>query len=312
MGQAQGKTACASFLIRVLGQNFEDFELVIVDDASTDDSVERCRRYADTRIRTLVNGTNRGVCFARNRGIDAALGPWVVFLDSDDELVPGALSRMHGLAQEAPGSIHALWFRSQLDTGVVIPAQMPAKTEWGYLEYIEFLEETAHQSRDMIRCVRRECFSRVRYPDSRMLETKFHLDFAREFRSRVFPDVLRLYHLDARDRLALKARRLDRLGRAALNPSQDDLNFVRDSAEGFEALLGQHGAALSRLAPTMFNDYLRRAAVTSIVAGRRAAARTHARLLLKMKPTSLKSWTILFASLAMADSETASSAGARA
>lgn len=69
----------------VLGQTMSDFELLLVDDGSTDESAEICERYAarDPRVR-LFRQSNAGVSVARNRGLDHARGAYVVFVDADD------------------------------------------------------------------------------------------------------------------------------------------------------------------------------------------------------------------------------------
>lgn len=67
----------------VLAQTWLDFELIIVDDGSTDDSLEHCRRFDDHRIR-IVQQENRGLAGARNSGIRHARGRYIAFLDSDD------------------------------------------------------------------------------------------------------------------------------------------------------------------------------------------------------------------------------------
>jgi glycosyltransferase involved in cell wall biosynthesis len=67
----------------VLGQSFEDIELVIVDDGSQDGSMAICRGFNDPRIR-IVTQRNRGLAAARNTGIAAARGTFIGFLDSDD------------------------------------------------------------------------------------------------------------------------------------------------------------------------------------------------------------------------------------
>lgn len=74
----------------VLGQSYEDFELVVVDDGSADDTVDRLRIYRD-RIRLLRQG-NRGVSAARNHGLEASSGELVAFLDSDDFWLPEKLA----------------------------------------------------------------------------------------------------------------------------------------------------------------------------------------------------------------------------
>lgn len=76
----------------VLAQTFTDFELLVVDDASTDDGPERVRRYTDPRIRIIANPTNLGRAGAANRGWSAAQGTYVAVLDADDMMMPDRLS----------------------------------------------------------------------------------------------------------------------------------------------------------------------------------------------------------------------------
>lgn len=69
----------------VLAQTFSDFELILVDDGSKDASLDICREYAqkDSRI-VVIHQDNSGVSTARNKGLAAATGAWVTFIDSDD------------------------------------------------------------------------------------------------------------------------------------------------------------------------------------------------------------------------------------
>ena len=85
----------ASFVCRavdsVLAQTFADFELIIVDDGSTDATKLALEPYKDRII--YIRQNNSGVSAARNRGIDAATGEWLAFLDSDDEWHTDYLAR---------------------------------------------------------------------------------------------------------------------------------------------------------------------------------------------------------------------------
>ncbi len=71
----------------ILSQTFTEFELLLIDDGSTDKSGEICDEYAikDSRIR-VFHKENGGVSSARNLGLDNALGEWVTFMDSDDDI----------------------------------------------------------------------------------------------------------------------------------------------------------------------------------------------------------------------------------
>lgn len=83
----------------VLSQGLRNIELVCIDDASTDGSLQRLKRLAgdDSRMRVLSNETNEGAGAARNRGLAAARGAFVQFTDADDFLVPGALESLHAM-----------------------------------------------------------------------------------------------------------------------------------------------------------------------------------------------------------------------
>src|SRR5260370_450841 len=94
-----------------LTQRHVDFEVVVVDDGSTDDTASAVRRHSDPRLRLVAHAINRGVCAARNTGVSHGRGEWIVFLDSDDELLPDALAVIGRGALNAPEHIHRLAFR---------------------------------------------------------------------------------------------------------------------------------------------------------------------------------------------------------
>ena len=85
----------------VLAQDCADFEVVVVDDGSRDEGPQIVAQCADARVR-LLRQANAGVAVARNRGIDAAQGQWVCFLDADDWLHPTYLSTLIDAQQRCP------------------------------------------------------------------------------------------------------------------------------------------------------------------------------------------------------------------
>lgn len=85
----------------VLNQTFQDFEIVIVDDGSTDGSVSEVEKFSDSRIR-LIFQKNAGVAAARNRGIEEVKGDLIAFLDADDEWKPEYLATQYYLSQKYP------------------------------------------------------------------------------------------------------------------------------------------------------------------------------------------------------------------
>lgn len=87
----------------VLAQRDTDFDIVIVDDGSTDDSATKVRALADPRIR-LISQPNAGVSHARNTAVAAATGQWCVFLDADDLQHPQFLRVLRCLMAQHPQS----------------------------------------------------------------------------------------------------------------------------------------------------------------------------------------------------------------
>jgi glycosyltransferase involved in cell wall biosynthesis len=87
----------------VLAQSLGEWELIVVDDGSADDSLAVARSFDDPRIRVLELGSNRGGNAARNAGIREAKAPLIAFLDSDDEHLPGKLEWVVGEFARRPG-----------------------------------------------------------------------------------------------------------------------------------------------------------------------------------------------------------------
>lgn len=95
----------ANCIEKLLAQDYTDFEIILVNDGSTDGSRENCERYVQKypdRI-SLYNTENGGPGAARNCGIEHAAGDYIVFVDSDDELVKGALAEIDEKIEKISG-----------------------------------------------------------------------------------------------------------------------------------------------------------------------------------------------------------------
>lgn len=102
----------------VLAQTFSDYELILVDDGSTDESGSICDELAttDPRIR-VIHRRNGGLSAARNTGIEASRGDFITFLDSDDALHPDYLSTLFNMRRTTGADICCVGYRKFHSTG---------------------------------------------------------------------------------------------------------------------------------------------------------------------------------------------------
>lgn len=84
----------------VLDQSYQNWELIIVDDCSTDGTVAIIKSFQDHRIRLFLNEKNSGAAISRNKALREAQGRWIAFLDSDDLWLPEKLERQVAFMEE--------------------------------------------------------------------------------------------------------------------------------------------------------------------------------------------------------------------
>jgi glycosyltransferase involved in cell wall biosynthesis len=108
----------------VLGQRGVDLEVIVVDEASTDDTPAMLAALGDTRVRVVRHDVARGVSAARNRGIAEVRGEWVAFIDDDDLWAPDKLARQLQAAHDA-GSDWAYTGSVNISDGVQIVSGRP-------------------------------------------------------------------------------------------------------------------------------------------------------------------------------------------
>ncbi|MHA1539441.1 MAG: glycosyltransferase family 2 protein [Alphaproteobacteria bacterium] len=106
----------------VLAQSFEDWELLICDDASTDKSVSIIQEYTkkDSRIHLLHNKNTKGQAGGRNTAIDAAQGRFIAFLDSDDIWYVDKLKKQLKFIKSKKAAMSYTWYDQMSETGKVI------------------------------------------------------------------------------------------------------------------------------------------------------------------------------------------------
>ncbi|QBM76675.1 glycosyltransferase family 2 protein [Sphingomonas sp. AAP5] len=122
-------------IVSLQAQTFADFELIIVDDCSTDDTVAVARSFADPRIRVIEAPSNRRVVLTRNAAFVEARGRYIAALDHDDLCHPTRLARQVAYLDSHPeivlvGSAANVLFEGAILPSALAPLSTPALIEW--------------------------------------------------------------------------------------------------------------------------------------------------------------------------------------
>jgi glycosyltransferase involved in cell wall biosynthesis len=119
----------------VLAQDFDDFELVVVDDGSKDGTADAVGAIADPRVH-YVRQENAGLGAARNTGVDHASGRYVVFLDDDDLALPGWLAGLHAVAVDEDCTVVCCGEELAADDGRLLATNLPAPMGSPYADVV--------------------------------------------------------------------------------------------------------------------------------------------------------------------------------
>ena len=111
----------------VLEQTYPWFELIIVDDGSTDNTKELVESFGDNRIRYYYAGLNQGAAAARNYGLEKARYDYIAFQDSDDIWHPDKLEKQMQVMQAATGEVGVVYHKILYDLGERRYAILPAE-----------------------------------------------------------------------------------------------------------------------------------------------------------------------------------------
>lgn len=182
----------------IFAQDFDDYEVVVVDDCSEDNSLKIVESYSDPRLRVVRHKENRGVCAARNTGTSTAVGKWIVSLDTDWVLLPAALKFLAEMASEATPDIGVIGGYAISDTGATTPEKPFPTGPFGFVEYLKWLDLPG--TTDYQPCRRKEVFDTVAWPTDRRLETQFHMHVARRWKMWICAEVIAVTHTDCANR----------------------------------------------------------------------------------------------------------------
>lgn len=265
----------------VLDDPSTDVEVIVVDDASSDNTAECIAGVVDPRVRLLRLEENGGCCVARNAGAKAARGQWLVFLDSDDELAPSSLDAIRRRAVSAPSDVGKLLFACRDDSGAISPIPAFDGDFMDYHGYLRWIESTIDGLSEALPTTRRSAFLKCPYPETRgWLESTHELDFARSNQVQRCPEVVRFYHFDAQNRLMV--------------PSFDAaVAGARARVDQAEAIIAAHGQEMQTYAPRRWIGLAREAALYNFFAGDRSGGIRNSFAVLRLTPLNLRMWVVL-------------------
>ena len=127
----------------VLGQTYRDFEVIVIDDGSTDQSLEVAKTFENKSI-TIISQPNSGVSTARNNGVKIAKHPYICFLDADDWWHPTFLEEMKRLITDFPdaGIYGSGYYIVKNGKERIAPIGVPQGFERGIIDYCEVYAKT--------------------------------------------------------------------------------------------------------------------------------------------------------------------------
>lgn len=267
-----------------LRQSFTDFELVVVDDHSSDSTLAVLERYDDPQLRVIRHEYNRGISPSRHTGVVNSTGTWVIIVDSDWELLPGALARMHEIVSNLPDGVRVVRSRLIWDDGRVTPRFTPA----GPIDYegrISWAEDEG--GNDATHCMHHSVFVTTPFFADRRgaMETLYELELASELSTLYVDDVLGREHTDAPNSW-LRSTATSELVPRLYSDAPDMLWMA-------ETTLRRHGLALRRNGPRQYTTMLRVASVQAFLLGKRRAGVRYAIRALRRRPLEPQAWVTL-------------------
>lgn len=239
-------------------------KVIVVDDGSKDNTAEMVRAIGDERIIFYERERNGGIAAARRDAFALSEADWTIKLDSDHELLPGAIEGMAVLAEQAGSNVDILGARYRWDNGALSPILMP-KEVIDYKGRIQYASRPDSIGLDYLYAISRRIRAIVHYEPLRTSfpDTLFQLDLAKNGNAAFTGKVLAL-EKSCTDHSWTRGTARDRWARR-----------VQDSEDGVKCLKiieDRHGAALQSCGKPILSNLLATGALFAALSGNRATA----------------------------------------
>ena len=158
----------------VLDQTYTDFELIIIDDGSTDNTDQVVGSFSDDRIKHIKHSSNKGAAAARNTGLEKAQGEYIAFQDSDDKWLPKKLEKQINIFKNHSKQLGMVYSNrksiNMVDGRKIIYSPVSLRPKDGYI-YNKFLRNLANKKWGIALVtvmIKSDCFNKIGYFDERL------------------------------------------------------------------------------------------------------------------------------------------------
>lgn len=273
----------------VLNQTFTDFEHIIVDDASTDNTAEIVAGYTDTRVRILKHDLNKGVCAARNTGTKNARAGWIVSLDSDWTLDPDALQKLYEITQTVDDDVGVIGGMIRTDTGQIWPGAIPPDEPMGYIDFLKWIEACSlGGATDFQPCRRKDVFNSCPWPTERVLESRIHFDIAMKWKVYIVNDIIATQYLSEANSIS-RTRSWATFRNRMADAKVRYLYEVETERE--------YGKDMKMYTPALYKGKLFSAGYWSFLAGKRLLGLRYLLRLISVSPFVMGNYVLMFSGL---------------
>ncbi len=212
----------------LLSQTYTDFELIIVDDGSTDKSLEIVKSFKDSRIKIMRNQQNQGIVFSRNRGLKEAVGEYIAPFDSDDIAMPDKFRKQIDFLKTHPDfGLIGSWIKMIDENGKFIkkkwrlfakPEEIPAQ-----LLFRNYFAQSSV-------VIRREALPVSGYENGFSFgeDYRMWIDIAKKYKMWNYPECLLLYRVHSKNTTSININNIEKHEKMIFEYSFKFLNIEID------------------------------------------------------------------------------------
>jgi len=271
----------------ILTQNFKDYEVIVVDDGSKDNSVAVVEGYLpNDSLKLIKSPENRGVCAARGLGVKNAQGHWFLFIGSDDAFKPNALTTIYEETCNAPeevGEVQFCYYCEAIDE--ITPIPLMPEGIIGFTDYLKWLEKASMSyDHNYMYCQRRKLYELISWPEDRQYETLYHLTVAFKTKTMMSRKVVATVYNDAQNRLTKQD---------TIKLSAKGKTIFHDEANSKVEILKEYGEQVKKYCPNFYERLHSYIGKSYMLCGRKAEGCRYLLRYLRMRPLSITGWGML-------------------